>query len=96
MGLSPGSPLRADHRFIKQLLTTILGGKVEHVPAEFDLLSEVFIKAGGSWESIFRGSPEGLDLLKKVIDVAFKNNRLTKKHRWTGGKTESETGKDSG
>jgi DNA repair ATPase RecN len=77
-----GGPLRADHRFIEKLMHSILAGKVEHVPEEFDLISLVFQKAGGSWRRVFQGSPADISLLKKVMKRAFALNRLTKKYNW--------------
>lgn len=75
-------PIKANHRFLSKLIDTLLGGKVEHVPEEYDLISKVFLKLGGSWENIFHGSPEDIDLLKKVIRHAFKTDRMTKKQSW--------------
>jgi hypothetical protein len=90
MGTNAKTPLRADHRYIKQLMSTVLGGKVEHVPREFDLVANVFSEMGGSWERLFRGSPGDIDLLKQVIQRAYKNEMLTKKFKW------SDSGKDQG
>lgn len=74
------SPIRADHRFIKQIAKSSLDGKVEYVPSEFDLIGRVFAKAGGSWQRIFQGgSARDVALLKQVIKAAFKNDELTKK-----------------
>jgi hypothetical protein len=60
-----------------------MGGKVELVPEEFDVIGEVFAKAGGSWVRIFQGgSPADVALLKKIIRQAYKQDRLTKKYTW--------------
>ena len=82
MSMNPKTPLRADHRFLKKMLTVILGGKVEHRPKELDLLSDVFKKAGGKWSRIFLGSPSDFELLSKVAKIAHKKGYLTKKHKW--------------
>jgi len=82
MAITPVSPIRADYRFLRKLITSILGGKVEEVPKEFDLITKVFVKAGGSWERVFKGSPRDVVLLKEVIKWAFKKNHLTKKLQW--------------
>lgn len=85
MASDPKSPIRADHRFIKNLMTSILGGKVEHVPSEFDMVSRVFGRVGGSWAAIFNGDPANIDLLKRILRRAFKMGRLTKKNSWGSG-----------
>ena len=97
MPSSPKTPPRADHRYIKQLMATILGGKVEHVPQEFDLVANSFNELGGSWESLFRGSPEDIELLKNVILRAYKGKLLTRKFKWSeSGKDKGEAGSDGG
>ena len=80
--LSPVSPVRADYRFMRKLVSTVLGGKVEEVPSEFDFMNRIFSKAGGSWERIFHGSPKDVGLLKEIIKWAFKKDHLTKKSNW--------------
>jgi len=82
MDIDPRFPLRADHRFIKKLVVSTLEGKVEYVPEEFDRISEVFVKAGGSWQRVFMGSPSDIWKLKEVLKVAFKKGFMTKKHKW--------------
>ena len=79
---SPKTPLRADHRYLQATLSSLLGGKVEPMPADFDLIARVFQRAGGSWMRIFHGSPEDITLLKLVVKRAFKNDRLTKAPVW--------------
>lgn len=82
--LDTKTPVRADHRFIHQLISVTLDGKVEEIPAEFDRVSRVFQKAGGSWMRLFRGSPKDVSLLKKILKVAHKKGYLTKKSKWNG------------
>ena len=82
---NPKAPLRADHRFIKRLIGVVLEGKVEQVPEEYDRVARVFRKAGGSWQRLFRGSPEEINRLKKVLDVAYDKGYMTKKHKWGDG-----------
>jgi hypothetical protein len=79
---TPQWPTRADHRFILKLTSLTLGGKIVPLPGEFDRVSRVFSKAGGSWKRVFHGSAEDIDLLKKVLKVAFKHGYLTKKEKW--------------
>ena len=81
--LTPTSPSRADHRFLRKLISSILGGKVEERASELQLISDIFRKAGGSWERIFKGSPSDIQLLKDVIKWAFKKKHLTKKQEVT-------------
>lgn len=78
----PLTPARADHRFIQRIIQSVLGGKVESVPSEYDLVGRVFQKAGGSWVRLFNGSPEDVDLLKRVIRGAQETGRLTPKYKW--------------
>lgn len=78
----PKIPVRADHRFLQKLYQSLMGGKVEQVPEEFDFISRVFSQAGGSWVRLFRGSPGDIDLLKRVVKRAFKAGKLTKKFNW--------------
>ena len=83
MGVAdPKTPTRADHRFIKRLLSTTLEGKVVEQPDEFDRISRVFSKAGGSWERIFHGSVRDTVLLRQIIKLAYKKGYLTKKGKW--------------
>ena len=79
---TPQWPIRADHRFLLKLSNMILDGKITPVPSEFDRVSRVFSKAGGSWKSVFDGSAEDITLLKTVLKVAFKHGHLTKKEKW--------------
>lgn len=79
---SPKTPLRADHRFIKQLVESVLGGKFEQVPSEFEVVSRVFSRRGGSWTAVFDGSPKDIHLLKQVLKVAAKSGFLTSKYEW--------------
>jgi hypothetical protein len=81
--LKPQTPSRADHRFIHKVVSITLGDKVEYRPSEFDRVSRVFSEMGGSWERIFRGgSPDDVNLVKKVVKAAFKSGFLTKKESW--------------
>lgn len=82
MSVTPKWPVRADHRFIHKLAAMVLGGRILPRPDEYDRVSRVFIKAGGSWQRIFNGSAEDIDRLKAVLKVAFKNGYLTKKEAW--------------
>jgi len=79
---TPQWPVRADHRFMLKVAGMVLSGKIHPRAREFDRLSRVFSKAGGSWERIFRGSVDDVELLKTVMVVAFKNGYLTKKEQW--------------
>lgn len=75
-------PLRADHRFIRQIMKLTIPGKVEHRPQEFAMISRFFRRYGGSWERVFKGSPRDIDLLKRVVKAALKRGLLTKKEKW--------------
>lgn len=82
-GLSPVDPVQADHRFIMRMTTLTVKDGVLPIPSEFDRVSRVFSKAGGSWKRIFGGSIEDIELLKKVIKEAVKHGFLTKKEKWS-------------
>ena len=79
---SPITPIKASHRFIQKCVTIVLGGKVEERSEEFDLINRIFLKLGGSWEKIFKGDPDSIVLLKKIIKVLHKKGKLTKKVEW--------------
>lgn len=81
-GPDPRKPLRADHRLIKKLCASLLGGKVEAVPEEFNQIASAFRRYGGSWVRLFQGSPKDMDKLKKVIKAAYKKGILTKHYTW--------------
>lgn len=81
--LNPKVPLQADHRYLKKLTSVVLGGKAEPRPEEFDRVSRVFLKLGGSWERLFKGSPDEVDRIRRVLKVAFKKGYLTKKENWS-------------
>lgn len=79
---SPITPVRASHRFIEKCVKIVLGDKVIPIPEEFDLINTLFLKLGGSWEKIFKGDPDSIVLLKKIIKVLYKKDKLTKKVEW--------------
>ena len=80
--MSPKEPVRADHRIIKKVISTSLKGDVVEIPSEFDHISRVFSRAGGSWERLFRGSVDEILRLRKVIKIAYKHGHLTKQGKW--------------
>ena len=80
--LTPKWPIQADHRFILKLVKLSFDGKIVPKPDEFDRVSRVFSRAGGSWERLFHGSPTDVTLLKTVLKVAFKQGYLTKQDKW--------------
>jgi hypothetical protein len=77
--VDPKSPLRADHRFLHQIISTQMGGKVEELTdSECIRVSAAFRTAGGSWERVFKGSPDDILLLKQVLQIALKDGVLRK------------------
>jgi len=80
--ITPKWPTRADHRFLLKLVNLSYDDQVIPRPEEFDRVSRVFSKMGGSWERVFNGSPEDLHLIKLVLKVAVKKGYLTKKEKW--------------
>lgn len=81
-GLSPTEPVKASHRFISQLIHTSFKGEVSKRPEEFDAISRVFQRVGGSWARLYRGSVGDVELLRKVLKVAIREERLTPKAKW--------------
>ena len=81
---NPKSPVRFDHRLIKKVLSTMDKVKVVAIPSEFSRVSRVFCKAGGSWERLQQGSQEEVELLRRVIKVAYDKGYLTRKEKWGG------------
>ncbi len=79
---SPITPIKASDRFIQKCVKIVLGDKVEARPEEFDLINTLFLKMGGSWEKIFRGDPDSIVILKKIIKFLYKKDKLTKKVEW--------------
>jgi len=82
MKIDPTTPSRADFRFMRELLGSAFKNKIEYIPEEFDRVSKVFCRAGGSWERTYQGSIKDLDLLKRVIKVAIDLEFMTRKGGW--------------
>jgi len=82
-GRTPTTPVRADHRLMRALLKT--GHKkagVSPTPEELDRVAKVFVKAGGSWERVFKGSIDDVELIKRTLKVAVKQGYFTKAPKW--------------
>jgi hypothetical protein len=71
------SPLRADHRMLKSLLSLSGKGSFDPRPEELDKMSSVFKRAGGSWKGVFQGSSDDVSKLKKVVKVAIQKKLVT-------------------
>jgi hypothetical protein len=83
MKRTPTSPGKAYHRLMKTLVKTSHGkAAVDPTPKELDSVAKVFALAGGSWEKVFKGSVDDMNLLKKTIKVAVENDVFTKASRW--------------
>ena len=52
-------------------------------PSECDFIGRVFLRAGGSWKSVYLGSSEDISLLKKIARLAYKHGYLTRVEPWT-------------
>lgn len=77
--------LRADHRMMKEIITSSFAGKgLVPRPEELDLVARVFAKAGGKWERVFLGSVRDVALLKDVMKIAVKRDLITKAPQWGG------------
>lgn len=80
---SPVTPPRADHRLMKKLIAINHKGKgFRPRPEDLDLCNRVFKRAGGSWERLFKGGVDDMNLLKRVLKVAAKQGRITKAPKW--------------
>lgn len=80
--LTPKEPIKASHRYMHRTLSMTAKGDVEYRPSEFDRVSRVFCKLGGSWERIFKGSSRDNNLLVKVVKTALESGHITKKEKW--------------
>lgn len=78
---TPTSPVKAHHRLMRSLLSSIQKKK-DPTPEQLDKVSEVFTRMGGSWERVFKGSAEDMVLLKKVIKIAAKRSTFSDKPEW--------------
>ena len=81
--MTPASPMRAHHRFLKNMTKTFFGDKgVDPTPEEFDLVASVFSRAGGSWERLYGGSVDDVNLLRKTLQIAIKGGHISKSSDW--------------
>lgn len=83
MKRTPTQPARAHHRIMSSMVeTNHKDAKVSPTPAELDRVATVFGLAGGSWERVFKGSIDDVNLLKKAIKIAVSNGVFTKTSDW--------------
>lgn len=83
MKRTPTTPARAHHRIMLAMVgTNHKAAKVSPTPDELDRVATVFGRAGGSWEQLFRGSADDMNLLRKAIKVAVKQGVFTKTPDW--------------
>lgn len=92
--MDPHEPIQANHRFIRAVMNSLFANKVMHVRKEYDLVSDVFEKRGGSWSKVFRGDVGHINKLKDVAKFAYENGYISKKQGWS--ETETENGKEQG
>jgi hypothetical protein len=79
--MAQSHPIKASHRLMRYISSVFLKGDFDPKPEEFDLVSRVFVKAGGSWEKLYKGSADELVLLKRAMRVAAKDGHLSRKER---------------
>jgi len=73
------SPSRFDHRFIRKLADiNDYSGPIS--VSEYDLLSKVFRRLGGSWIGVAKGSPEDVHKIKTIVKYALKHGQIKKKN----------------
>lgn len=81
--IMPADPSQADHRMIQYVLKNFFADKAcRSIPKEYNRISKVFRKAGGSWERLFKGSVNDVNLLKVIVKVAIKNGVITKREKF--------------
>ena len=77
--IMPGDPTRADHRMIRFILKNFFPKEtIIHQPKAYDRVAQVFGMAGGSWEGLFKGSVQDVNLLKLICKVALDNDVIQK------------------
>jgi len=80
---SPTSPTSAYYRLMRMMLAVNHGGKgLQPTPHELDVVSRVFVRAGGSWAQVFLGGVDDNKLLKTVIKVAVAKDLISKAPKW--------------
>ena len=79
------TPVKASHRFLLTVATSLMGGgkSYDPTPKELDFVSRIFIRAGGSWRRLFRGSVDDVNLVKRIMRIAGKKGYLTLKSNWS-------------
>lgn len=70
-------PDRFDYRFIRTLLKS--RGCNDPTEDDLDLISRIFTKAGGSWESVVSGDPDTIVFLKTLVKTAIKKGLIDKR-----------------
>ena len=81
MKRTPVSPASAYHRLVLTVLKMDHKG-LDPQPSELNLVGRVFVRAGGSWERLFKGSSKDLLTLRKVLAVAVKRKLITPAAKW--------------
>lgn len=72
------SPVRFDHRFIRKVLE-LSGFDGPVSTKEYDTISRVFSRLGGSWEAVAKGDPAAIHRLKTIVKFAVKKDFISKK-----------------
>jgi len=67
---------------LKQLASSVLGGKVDVRPDECDQAARIFHILGGSWVKVFMGSSWDIGLLKDILKQLHKAGKLTLTVDW--------------
>jgi hypothetical protein len=78
---SPKSPIRADYRLLRNIGKLTLGS-FDPTPDDLDLIGKVFVESGGSWVRLFRGSPDAMETLKRIMKELHEKGELTRKSNW--------------
>lgn len=65
----PDPPLNFANRIIRQLVDHASSPDMQCEEADFNDMRSVFRQQKGSWERVWHGDPEHLDLLKRIVQV---------------------------
>ena len=83
--ITPKEPVYAHHRILRELThISHEDDKVAPTPEEFNRISRVFRRRGGSWIRLYQGSIEDMTLLKLTLKVAIEKGFVTKASSWGG------------
>ena len=69
--VSNKEPAKFSHKLMTELIGASFDEPLSVSPETLEVVSKVFVQAGGSWEKLTLGSVDDLTLLKKCLKVAL-------------------------